>query len=119
MKKVLFIVYQSPGGAIWVNETLRSAFGMYGEDLEPAILLMQDSVIALNKNTHPENLGLLSLTMTFKYLERYGTPVYAVKEDLEEKKIKDEDIEPTWKAQILKKDELPDFVHSFDKVIVF
>ena len=86
MKKVLFIVYQSPGGAIWVNETLRSAFGMYGEDLEPAILLMQDSVIALNKNTHPENLGLLSLTMTFKYLERYGTPVYAVKEDLEEKK---------------------------------
>jgi len=33
--------------------------------------------------------------------------------------MKDEDIEPTWKAQILKKDELPDFVHSFDKVIVF
>lgn len=119
MKKVLFVVYQSPAGSIWVNEALRSAFGMYGEDLEPAILFMEDAVIAVNKNTHPESLGCLSLSMSFKYLERYGTPVYIVKEDLEKRKIKEEDIEPAWKAKIITKEELSSFVHSFDKVIIF
>lgn len=86
MKKVLFAVYQSPVGSIWINEALRSAFGMYGEELEPAILLMEDAVLAVNKNTHPENLGCLPLSMSFRYLERYGTPVYVVKEDLEKER---------------------------------
>ncbi len=119
MKKVLFVVYQSPSGSIWVNEALRCAFGMYGEDLEPSILFMEDAVVAVNKNTHPEKLGCLSLSMSFKYLERYGTPIYVVKEDLEKRKIKEEDIEPTWKAQIITNDELSSFIHSFDRIIFF
>lgn len=119
MKKVLFAVYQSPVGSIWINEALRSAFGMYGEELEPAILLMEDAVLAVNKNTHPENLGCLPLSMSFRYLERYGTPVYVVKEDLEKRKIKEEDIEPAWKAKIISNEEISDFIHSFDRVIFF
>uniref|UniRef100_A0A7C3MGP1 Intracellular sulfur oxidation protein n=1 Tax=Dictyoglomus thermophilum TaxID=14 RepID=A0A7C3MGP1_DICTH len=119
MKKVLLVVYQSPGGSIWVNEALRSAFGMYGEDLEPSILLMEDAVVAVNQNTHPENLGCLSLSLSFKYLERYGTPVYVVKEDLESRKVKEEDLEPKWKVNIISKDNLSDFIHSFDRVIFF
>jgi len=45
---------------------------MYAEDIEPAVLLVRDAVIALNKETKPEHLGLLPLNTTFKYIERYG-----------------------------------------------
>ena len=67
-KKVLFVVYQAPVGAIWVNETFRSAFGMYGEDIAPAVLLMDAAVTTLSTDTSPESLGLLPVKMVQRYL---------------------------------------------------
>ncbi len=58
-KKILFVVYQAPAGSIWVNEAFRTAFGMYGEDIEPSVLLMEEATVALSKKTKPECLGYL------------------------------------------------------------
>ncbi|ERM91811.1 MULTISPECIES: DsrE family protein [Caldanaerobacter] len=119
MKKVLFAVYTSPVGSIWINEAFRSAFGMYGEDLEPAVLFVEEAVLAVRSSCKPELIGCLPLAMTFKYIEKYQTPVYAVKEDLDKFNIKEDEIAPQWNLKIVSKDELPEFVHSFDKVVIF
>jgi len=57
-KMILFVVYQAPAGSIWVNERFRTALGMYGEDIEPAVLLVEEATVALSKKTKPECLGL-------------------------------------------------------------
>jgi len=92
---------------------------MYAEDIEPAVLLVRDAVIALNKETKPEHLGLLPLNTTFKYIERYGTKVYAVKECLDWRKIKEEDIDPRWHAELISEKDLPKLLHEYDTVLWF
>lgn len=90
-KKVLFVVYQPPVGSVWVNEAFRTAFGMYGEDVEPALLLVNEGVVALARECKPERLGLLSVKMVQRYVKRYGTPIYAVGEDLDAYGVRDVD----------------------------
>jgi tRNA 2-thiouridine synthesizing protein C len=114
-KKLLFVVYQSPVGAIWVNEAFRTAFGMYGEDLEPAVLLMNEAVVAVRPTCKPECLGLLPISMVKKYLARYGTPVYVVKEDAERFKVTE--IDPEYNPQFVEKSELSNLFHEYDYVI--
>ncbi|CAK9330595.1 hypothetical protein [Thermoanaerobacter kivui] len=62
MKKVLFAVFNSPVGSIWINEAFRSAFGMYGEDLEPTVLFVNEAVLAVRTSCKP----FLSLFQFFK-----------------------------------------------------
>ncbi|MCD6104901.1 MAG: intracellular sulfur oxidation protein [Thermosipho sp. (in: Bacteria)] len=114
-KKVLFVVYQSPVGSIWVNEGFRTAFGMYGEDIEPTVMLLDAASVALSKDTSPESLGLLPIKIVQRFIKRYETPVYVVKEDLEKYKVKN--IDENFCAKILSKEKLPDFFHEFDYVI--
>lgn len=63
--------------------------------------------------------GVLPLSITFKYIEKYQTKVYAVKEDLEKYNIKEDEIDPRWNLQLILKSDLAEFVHSFDNVIFF
>ncbi len=114
MKKVLFISYLPAMGNIFVNETFRTAFGMYAEDIEPSILLTQASVLALGKDYSPEKLGLLPIKTVHKYINRYGTKVYALKEDVEKWNVQ---IGDEWNVELVEKDKLSDFVHDFDLVI--
>jgi len=114
-KQVLFVVYQAPVGAIWVNETFRSAFGMYGEDIEPAVLLMDAAVIALSDDTCPEKLGLLPVKMVQRYVKRYETPVLAVKEDVERFHV--DNISEHFGVQMVAEDALSELFHSYDNVI--
>lgn len=115
MKKLLFVAYQSPVGSIWVNEAFRTAFGMYGEDLEPSVLLLDEACVAVSKNTKPELLGLLPLSICHRYVKNYGTPVYVVKEDLEKFKVRE--LDENFSPKILSKEELSEFFHQFDHVI--
>lgn len=119
MKKVLFAVYNSPVGSIWINEAFRSAFGMYGEDLEPVVLFVNEAVLAIRKQCKPEIIGCLPISITFKYLKKYDTQVYAIKEDIGKYSITENDIEPDWNLKTISKEELPEFIHSFDKVVFF
>ncbi|MGB9679997.1 MAG: DsrE family protein [Thermoanaerobacteraceae bacterium] len=119
MKKVLFAVYNSPVGSIWINEALRSAFGMYGEEIKPSVLFINDASLAVKKQCNPELIGCLPLSITFKYIEKYGTDVYAIKEDIKKYNINDEDVDPHWNLKIIEETNVPDFVHDFDKVIFF
>jgi len=119
MKRVLFAVYTSPAGSIWINETFRSIFGMYGQDIEPVALLLNEAVLAVHTNCKPEQCGVLPLSITFRYIEKYQTKVYAVKEDLERYDIKENEIDPHWNLQVISKSELAKFIHSFDNVIFF
>jgi tRNA 2-thiouridine synthesizing protein C len=115
MKKLLFVAYQSPVGSIWVNEAFRTAFGMYGEDLEPAVLLLDEACVAVSKNTKPEMLGLLPLSICHRYIKNYGTPVYVVKEDLEKFRVKE--IDENFGANVVNKDQLSELLQQFDHVI--
>ena len=115
MKKVLFVVYQAPVGSIWVNEAFRTTFGMYGEDIEPAILLMDKAVIAIGNRTEPERIGLLPVKIVEKYIEKYDTEVYAVKEDLEKYNVKE--INEKCKAKEVTMDEMKKIIRQQDFVI--
>lgn len=116
VRKVLFVVYQSPVGSIWVNEAFRTTFGMYGEDIEPAVLLINEAVVAVKKTCKPECLGLLPISIVKRYLQRYGTPVYVVKEDAQKYKVfenLDEEYNPTFVSQ----EQLSELFHEYDFVI--
>jgi tRNA 2-thiouridine synthesizing protein C len=115
MKKILFVVYQAPGGSIWVNEAFRTAFGMYGEDIEPSVLLVEEATVALSKKTQPECLGLLPISICFRFIKRYETEVYGIKEHVEKFKIKD--IEESFSVKLIDEKDTGDFLHDFDNVI--
>ncbi len=115
MKKVLFVVYQAPVGAIWVNEAFRTAFGMYGEDIEPAVLLMDEAVTAIAERNAPERVGLLPVKIVKKYIDKYGTEVYAVEEDLEKYHVKE--IDTGCKAKIVSLDSAKRIIRDCDFVI--
>jgi tRNA 2-thiouridine synthesizing protein C len=117
MKKVLFVIYQAPCGSIWPNEGFRSAFGMYGEDIEPEVLLIDQAVIAVAQETEPKKLGLFSLKMVQRYIDRYETKVYVDKASLEKFKVKD--IDPDYQAEIIDHQQMVDLVHDKDLVIYF
>jgi len=115
MKRILFVIYQSPCGSIWVNEGFRTAFGMYGEDLEPSILLMDEAVVSVAKETEPKKLGLLSLKMVQKYLKKYETRIYVVDEDLKKYKVKE--IDEGYNPEIISLEKIKEIIHSNDFVI--
>jgi len=114
-KKVLFVVYQAPVGAIWVNETFRSAFGMYADDVEPTVLLMDAAVIALSSNTCPESLGLLPVSTVQRYVRRYETEVLAVAEDVEQYQVTE--IADAFGVKMVPEASLCEMFHSYDNVI--
>ncbi len=114
-KKVLFVCYQSPVGAIWPNETFRTTFGMYGEDIEPAVMLVRHAVVSLSKKTAPESLGLLPLKIVQRFIKRYETPVYALKEDIQRFKVKD--IDENYNATLIEEDKLSELFHEYDYVV--
>lgn len=115
VKKVLFVVYQSPCGTIWINETFRTAFGMYGEDIEPAVLFIGQAVIGLSCQTAPEKLGLLPIKMVQKYLDKYETEVYAIKDDMLKYKVCG--CEEGYKAKIIERNDVKKFIKNYDFVI--
>ncbi len=115
MRRVLFVAYQAPVGSIWVNEVFRTAFGMYGEDIEPAVLLMDEAVTAIAERNAPERVGLLPVKIVKKYIEKYGTEVYAVEEDLEKFHVKE--IDAGCKANIISEADVRNLVRKCDFVI--
>ncbi|BBE31458.1 hypothetical protein OSSY52_15990 [Tepiditoga spiralis] len=116
-KKVLFVVYQSPVGSLWTNEGFRTAFGMYGEDIEPSLLVLEAASTSLSKNTAPEKMGLLPIKIVHRFVKRYETEVFGVEEHLEKYGVKKENIDENFNAKLLKENELNEFFHSFDSVI--
>lgn len=115
MKKVLFVIYHAPCGTIWPNEGFRTAFGMYGEDIEPTVLFINQGVISLAKETEPAKIGLFSLKMVQRFINRYETSVLAEKESLE--KFKVQELDENYQATVMTKEQLKDVVHSHDFVI--
>ncbi len=114
-KKVLFVVYQAPVGSIWTNEVYRTAFGMYGEDIEPAVLVMDEASIGLSQDTKPESLKLLPIKIVQRFIKKYETEVFGVQEHLEKFNVKN--IDEKFGMKTLKEEELSDFFHSYDLVI--
>lgn len=115
MKKVMYVIYQAPCGTIWPNEGFRSAFGMYGEDIEPVVLFIDQGVISVAQETEPKKLGLFSLKMVQRYIKRYDTQIYAEKESLEKYQVKE--IDPEYHVEILSKDQIKDLIHTQDTVL--
>ena len=115
MKKIMFVVYHAPCGTIWPNEGFRTAFGMYGEDIEPEVLFIQQGVISLAKETEPSKLGLFSLKMVQKYINRYGTRVIAEKESLEKYKVGELDMD--FNPEVLTRKEIRELIHQKDFVV--
>jgi len=115
MKKVLFMVYQAPVGTIWINEAFRTAFGMYGEDIEPSILLIGEGVIALGKRLDPRVVGPLPVNVVLPYVERFGTAVYAVQEDMATLKVAE--VDERWNVAPISRSNLSSFVHQFDYAV--
>ncbi len=107
MKKVLFVSYLSPVGSKFVNKTFEMAFKV-ADDVEPSVLLMKDSVIALNNEC---------FTDLFREASRYSekeVKIHALEEDVERKRTK---LMEGLKVSLLSRKELPDLVRKFDFVV--
>lgn len=115
MKKILFVIYQAPCGSIWPNEGFRTAFGMYGEDIEPEVLFIDQGVVSVAKETEPSKLGLFSLKMVQKYLKRYGTKVFAEQESLDKFKIRD--LDENFQTEVVSRQQAKEMIHNNDFVI--
>jgi tRNA 2-thiouridine synthesizing protein C len=115
MKKIMIVIYQAPGGTIWPSEGLRLTFGMYGEDIEPEVLFIDQGVIALSKDTEPGKLGLFPLKMCQRYIKKYETQLFAEKESLEKYRVHELDEE--FQAQVLSRGEIQEKIRQNDFVI--
>lgn len=115
MKKILIIIYQAPGGTIWPSEGLRLTFGMYGEEIDPEVIFIDQGVISLAKETEPAKLGLFPLKMTQRYIKRYETKVFAEKESLE--KFKVGELDENYQAEVLPREEIREKIRRNDFVI--
>jgi len=115
MKKVLFVVYHSPCGTVWPNEGFRTAFGMYGEDIEPEVLFIDQGVISLAQESDPAKAGLFPLKIVQKYLKKYDTAVYVEQESLERYRVPS--LDPEYHTTVLTRDQIRDFVHEKDFVV--
>jgi len=100
MKKVLFVSYLSPVGSEFVSETFKMVSKIKGE-IEPSILLMKDSVIALNDGDSLEDL-------------EKREKIYALEEDVERRRIKSRE---ELKVELLSRKKLYDLVKKFDFVV--
>jgi len=100
MKKVLFVSYLSPVGSKFVSEAFRMVSKIKNE-IEPSILLMKDSVIALNDEDSLEDL-------------EKRVKIYAVEEDVERRRIKSRE---RLKVELLFRKKLYDLVKKFDFVV--
>ncbi len=115
MKKVLFVIYQAPGGSIWPNEGFRTAFGMYADEVEPEVLLIDQAAITLAKETEPQKLGLLSIKMVQKYIGKYDTKVLVEKESVD--KFHVTDMDEAYQAEVLSRAELQARLPQYDHVV--
>ncbi len=116
MKKILFVIYQAPGGTIWPNEGFRTAFGMYAEeDLEPEVLLIDQAAITVAQGTEPKDLGLLSIKMVQRYIQKYDTKVYVEKESLE--KFQVPDMDEGYVAELIDRASIQAKLAEYDNVI--
>ncbi|AEJ61009.1 uncharacterized protein involved in the oxidation of intracellular sulfur-like protein [Spirochaeta thermophila DSM 6578] len=116
MKKILFVVHHAPVGTIWVNEAFRTALGMYaGDDLEPSVLLLDRAVAALNAALAPDKVGLLPCSLAQKQLNRFGTQLYAVKEDLSAYRV--ENLDEGYPVTLVSKEHLSKLFHEHNFVI--
>ena len=115
VKKILFVAYRSPVGTIWINEAFRTALGMYGEDLEPSVLLMDAAVVAFSARLNPRLVGLLPCTLAQKQLQRFETRLYAVREDIERYKV--EEIDQGYAVSLVSAGELSELFHIHDSVV--
>jgi len=100
MKKVLFVSYLSSVGSKFVSEDFRMVSKIKNE-IEPSILLMKDSVIALNDEDSLEDL-------------EKRVKIYAVEEDVERRRIKSRE---RLKVELLFRKKLYDLVKKFDFVV--
>ena len=115
MKKVLFVIYQAPGGSIWPNEGFRTAFGMYADEVEPEVLLLDQAAITVARETEPRKLNLLSIKMVQKYIGKYDTKVLVEKESLE--KFRVTDLDEAYQAEVLSRAELQARLPRYDHVV--
>ena len=115
MKKILFVIYHAPVGSIWPNEGFRTAFGMYGEDIEPEVLFINQGVIAMAKETEPAKIGLFSLKMVQRYVNKYDTKVFAEKESLERFKVRE--LDENFHPEILTRAAIKEKIRDNDFVI--
>ncbi|MEA4812639.1 MAG: hypothetical protein VB108_08735 [Anaerolineaceae bacterium] len=115
MKKILFVIYQAPCGSIWPNEGFRTAFGMYADDIEPEVLLIDQAVVALGLEAEPKKLGLLSIKMVQKYIGKYETKVLTEKESLEKYHVAL--LDEAYQAQVLDRASLQARLKQYDHVV--
>ena len=115
MKKILFVMYQAPVGTIWPNEGFRTAFGMYADDVEPEVLLIDQADITLARETEPKKLGLLSIKMVQKYIGKYDTKVLVEKESLEKYQVSE--LDDGYQAEVLTQADLKARLGDYDHVV--
>ncbi len=115
MRKILFVIYHAPCGTIWPNEGFRTAFGMYGEDIEPEVLFIEQGVFSVAKETEPSKIGLFPLKMVQKYIKRYETKVFVEKESLEKYRVKE--LDENFPTEILSREQIKEKIDQNDFVI--
>ncbi len=116
--KILIIQRTAPYGSSLAREGLDYVLTSAAYDQDISLLFLGDGVFQLLKNQQSQDINLKPQGSALEILPLYDiNKIYAVKEDLEERKLLDSDL--AIKIQTVPRSAVSEFIKSQEKVVSF
>jgi sulfur relay (sulfurtransferase) DsrF/TusC family protein len=118
INSVLILCDKGPFGTNSATEAVRlgSGFLGLGEDVECKIVFLGDGVLTMKNNLNAEQIGMDSLEEAMEMADLTDMGIILIKEDMETRGMKKEDIVEYENVSIISNNELSETISEFDTV---
>lgn len=116
MKNVVILLRTCPYGMATAGEGFRAASGLAGIGQNVSVVFMEDGVLAGVKNQNPDIISMQNVSQAYKELPEFGGQNYFLRDSLEERNIKPDDLEF---GEIIDNDKLKEMLDTSDVVMSF
>jgi len=113
-ESVVIIFRQPPYGTVFNAEGFRVCTGLTALDVETHAVFMDDSCFTLLKGQEPEGIHMGDLSKAISPMIEFEVSVYVVKESLEERGIKEEELIENDEIKLISKTELSKLITEAD-----
>jgi tRNA 2-thiouridine synthesizing protein C len=118
ISKVLLVIKSPPYGNSRASEGFRMATAMIAMDVLPQILFVEDGVYCLVRNQKAEAVGLTTFDERLTTLADL-VGLQAFSDSLFQRKLKDSDLDPSYKVKTLSINEAAELIAQNEAVITF
>ena len=118
IESVLILCDKGPFGTNSASEAVRlgSGFIGLGEDVDCKVIFMGDAVLNMKNNLDADQIGMDSMAETLEMADLTDMEIILVKEDMETRGMKKEDIIEYENVSIISIKELSELINQFDTV---